>query len=97
MLFSHFEVKRSETKPTIHIRRQIKESSLTNFELALIFPTSPATISKWKNRETCLVSERHSSFKFIKKYSEKGWTLQQSNMTINNGITYFYYLLSRKK
>jgi hypothetical protein len=27
---------------------------LTNFELALIFPTSPATISKWKNRETCL-------------------------------------------
>ena len=33
--------------------RQIKESSLTNFQLAQTFHTSPATISKWKNRETC--------------------------------------------
>ena len=37
----------------VHIRRQIKESSLTNFQLAQTFHTSPATISKWKNRETC--------------------------------------------
>ena len=36
----------------IHIRRQIKESPLTNFQLAQIFNTSPTTISKWKNRET---------------------------------------------
>ncbi|MDD3806797.1 MAG: hypothetical protein PHE86_02000 [Candidatus Marinimicrobia bacterium] len=36
----------------VHIRKQIKESSLTNFQLAQTFHTSPATISKWKNRET---------------------------------------------
>jgi len=35
----------------IHIRCQIKESSLTNFQLAQTFHTSPATISKWKNRK----------------------------------------------
>jgi len=37
----------------IHIRRQIKESSLANFQLAQTFHTSPTAISKWKNRETC--------------------------------------------
>jgi len=26
---------------------------LTNFQLAKTFHTSPATINKWKNRETC--------------------------------------------
>ena len=37
----------------VHIRRQIKESSLTNFQLTQTFHTPPVTISKWKNRETC--------------------------------------------
>jgi transposase InsO family protein len=35
----------------LHIRKQIKESSLKNFELAEAFNTSVATISKWKNRQ----------------------------------------------
>ena len=37
----------------VHIRRQIKESPLTNFQLAQTFHTSPVTFSKWKNMETC--------------------------------------------
>ena len=37
----------------VHISRQIKESPLTNFQLAQTFHTSPATFSKQKNRETC--------------------------------------------
>jgi transposase-like protein len=41
----------SNAVTNLHIRRQIKESSLTNFELAETFNTSAATISKWKNRE----------------------------------------------
>jgi hypothetical protein len=32
----------------IHISKQIKESSLTNFELAQTFLSSPITISKWQ-------------------------------------------------
>ncbi len=47
------QVYHSNAVTNIHIRRQIKESSLTNFQLAQTFHTSPATISKWKNRETC--------------------------------------------
>ncbi|MGC9375661.1 MAG: DDE-type integrase/transposase/recombinase [Bacteroidales bacterium] len=35
----------------LHIRKQIRESSLKNFELAETFNTSVATISKWKNRQ----------------------------------------------
>lgn len=35
----------------LHIRKQIKESSLKNFKLAKAFNTSVATISKWKNRQ----------------------------------------------
>jgi len=35
----------------LHIRKQIKESSLKNFELANTFNTSVATISKWRNRQ----------------------------------------------
>jgi len=41
----------SNAVTNIHIRRQIKESSFTNFELAKTFNTSAATISKWKNRD----------------------------------------------
>jgi transposase-like protein len=47
------QVYHSNAVTNVHIRRQIKESSLTNFQLAKTFHTSPATISKWKNRETC--------------------------------------------
>jgi len=43
----------SNAVTNIHIRRQIKESSLTNFQLAQTFHTSPATISKLENRGTC--------------------------------------------
>jgi hypothetical protein len=32
----------------------------------------------------------------LKKYSKQGWIVQNSNMSVNNGITYFYYLLTRK-
>ena len=46
------QVYHSNAVTNIHIRRQIKESSLTNFQLAQTFHTSPTTISKWKNRET---------------------------------------------
>jgi predicted RNA-binding protein with PIN domain len=35
----------------LHIRKQIKESSLKNIELAGTFNTSVATISKWRNRQ----------------------------------------------
>jgi len=35
----------------LHVRKQIKESSLTNIELAERFDTSVATISKWRNRK----------------------------------------------
>jgi len=41
----------SNAVTNLHIRKQIKESSLTNFELANMFNTSVTTISKWKNRE----------------------------------------------
>ena len=41
----------SNAVTNLHIRKQIKESSLTNFELAGMFNTSVTTISKWKNRE----------------------------------------------
>jgi DNA-binding transcriptional regulator YiaG len=34
----------------LHIRKQIKESSLKNIESAETFNTSVATISKWRNR-----------------------------------------------
>ena len=33
----------------LHIRKQIKENSLKNIELAETFNTSAATISKWRN------------------------------------------------
>jgi len=46
------QVYHSNAVTNIHIRRQIKESSLTNFQLAQTFHNSPTTISKWKNRET---------------------------------------------
>jgi len=36
----------------IHIRNEIKESSLTNFELSEKFNISETTISKWKNRNS---------------------------------------------
>lgn len=39
----------------IHIRRQIKESSLTNFQLAQPFRSSPTTINQWKNKETATI------------------------------------------
>jgi DNA-binding transcriptional regulator YiaG len=35
----------------LHIRKQIKESSLKDIELAEAFNTSIATISKWKNMQ----------------------------------------------
>jgi len=41
----------SNALTNLHIRKQIKESSSTNFELADMFNTSVTTISKWKNRE----------------------------------------------
>ncbi len=41
----------SNAVTNLHIRSQIQESNLTNFELANIYKTSEATISKWKNRE----------------------------------------------
>ena len=41
----------SNAVTNLHIRTQIKESNLTNVELALKYNTSVATISKWKNRE----------------------------------------------
>ncbi len=41
----------SNAVTNIHFCKQIKESSAKNFELAGIFNTSMATISKWKNRE----------------------------------------------
>lgn len=43
----------SNAVTNIHIRRQIKESSLTDFQLAQTFHTSPVTISKLENRGTC--------------------------------------------
>jgi len=55
----------------VHVRRQIKESSLTNFELAQTFHTSPATISKWKNRETEVTSIRFRNRKREKSKSLK--------------------------
>ena len=45
------QVYHSNAVTNIHIRRQIKESSLTNIELAEKFDTSVATISKWRNRQ----------------------------------------------
>ncbi len=53
----------SNAVTNIHIRKQIKESSLTNFELFEKFNISIATISKWKNRET--VEDRSSRPKNI--------------------------------
>ncbi len=41
----------SNAVANLHIRKQIKESYSTNFELADMFNTSVTTISKWKNRE----------------------------------------------
>lgn len=41
----------SNAVTNLHIRKQIQETSATNFELAAIFNTSVATISKWKNRK----------------------------------------------
>jgi len=45
------QVYHSNAVTNIHIRRQIKESSLTNIELVERFDTSVATISKWRNRQ----------------------------------------------
>jgi hypothetical protein len=33
----------------------------------------------------------------LEKYSKQGWLLQNSNMTVQNDIYYFYYLLYRRK
>lgn len=41
----------SNAVTNLHIRKQIKESSLKNIELADTFNTSVATISKWRNRQ----------------------------------------------
>lgn len=41
----------SNAVTNLHNRKQIKESSLTNLQLASIYNTSPVTISKWKNRD----------------------------------------------
>jgi len=41
----------SNAVTNVHIRNQIKESILTNVELASKYDTSVATISKWKNRK----------------------------------------------
>ena len=41
----------SNAVTNLHIRSQIQESDLTNFELANKYNTSEVTISKWKNRE----------------------------------------------
>jgi len=41
----------SNAVTNLHIRKQIKESSLKNIELAETFNTSVATISKWRNRQ----------------------------------------------
>ncbi len=41
----------SNAVTNLHIRTQIKESNLTNFELSIKYNTSEATISKWKNRK----------------------------------------------
>jgi transposase-like protein len=41
----------SNAVTNLHIRSQIKESNLTNFELANKYNTSEVTISKWKNRK----------------------------------------------
>jgi transposase-like protein len=41
----------SNAVTNVHIRSLIKESYLTNFELASKYNTSPTTISKWRNRD----------------------------------------------
>jgi len=41
----------SNAVTNLHIRSQIQESNLTNFELANKYNTSEVTISKWKNRK----------------------------------------------
>ena len=40
----------SNAVTNLHNRRQIKKSSLTNFELANLYNTSTTTISKWRHR-----------------------------------------------
>jgi len=45
------QVYHSNAVTNLHIRSEIKNSNLTNLELATKFNTSVATISKWKNRE----------------------------------------------
>jgi hypothetical protein len=42
---------KNDSVTNLHIRKQIKKSSLKNIELAETFNTSVATISKWRNRQ----------------------------------------------
>lgn len=46
---------------------------------------------KYKYGETTFI------LKLLNKYSKEGWNLQNSNMTVDNGNRYLYYLLARKK
>ena len=75
----------------IHIRRQIKESSLTNVELAQTFHTSPATISKWKNRETCedKSSRPHQIVYALNELEE--------SLVVPNGMEFTNRLIKSKK
>jgi hypothetical protein len=42
---------KNDSVTNLHIRKQIKKSSLKNIESAETFNTSVATISKWRNRQ----------------------------------------------
>lgn len=46
---------------------------------------------KYKPGETSVILD------LLKKYSKQGWNVQNSNMNVNNGTIYFYYLLVHKK
>ena len=44
----------SNAVTNVHIRTEIRDSKVTNFELAQKYNTSEATVSKWKNRDDLL-------------------------------------------
>ncbi|MBU1680900.1 MAG: DDE-type integrase/transposase/recombinase [Bacteroidetes bacterium] len=66
------QVYHSNAVTNLHIRNEIRNSNLTNLELANKYNTSKATVSKWKNRDELTdLSSAPNSIKYALSYIEQ--------------------------
>lgn len=68
-------------------------------QLYLIYITQPDgkfEKLKWDDTKKYRLGDTTVLIDLLSKYSNQGWTVENNNMTVDNGNYYFYYLLKRR-